>query len=95
MQVLRRNKKMLKPAILNFLRRKKEELKKRLAEIDEKLNQFRSKYGDIEQFSTKLPDDFQSHEIWFEWKSLIELRDAINKELVEIDRAIKEVVEEI
>jgi len=92
-QVFERNREVVKPAIINFLRRRKEELRRILDDVEEKLSRFREKYGDFREFESTLPNDFKSHEVWFKWKELIRVREEILKELGEIDRAIKEITE--
>ena len=93
--LLEKNKDIVKPAIINFLRRRKEDLRRTLSDVEQKLSEFREKYGDFREFESTLPNDFNSHEVWFEWKELIGMREEILKELEEIDRAIKEITQRV
>ena len=94
-RIFEKNKEIVKPAIINFLRRRKEELRRMLDDVEQKLSEFREKYGDLREFESTLPNDFNSHEVWFEWKKLVRMREEILRELEEIDRAIKEIITRI
>jgi len=60
--------------------------------VEQRLDELRAKYGEFGGFESGLPDDFSSHEVWFEWRSLIRMREAIIEELKDIDKAAREII---
>ncbi|MGQ4891280.1 MAG: AbrB/MazE/SpoVT family DNA-binding domain-containing protein [Candidatus Njordarchaeia archaeon] len=93
-KLIRRNPQLFKGAVLNFLKKRKEIILKDLRETEEKLEKMEKKFGSYESFSKSMDDSFGSHEIWIEWKSLIELRNKLKQELKEIDEAYRNLIDE-
>lgn len=92
--LIKKHKELFRSVALRFLKERKKAILRELSDIEEKLKKFEAKYGNFEDFSSSLPDDFSSHEIWFEWKSLIELKRELEDELKDIENATKEVIGE-
>ncbi len=65
-RLLDRNKEIVKPAIINFLKRRKGDLRHMLSDVEQKLNELRKKYGDFRVFKSAHPNDFNSYKVWFE-----------------------------
>ena len=93
--VIKKNKDLIKPALIDFLRKRKAELLRELKDIEAKIREYEDKWGDFEEFEKKLPEDFESHETWFKWKALLRLRKEIAEEIKNIDRALEEIIREL
>ena len=94
-EIIRKDKKLYKSILIRFLRERKLSILRELEEVRRKIRSFELKHGDFEEFSKSLPDDFESHEIWFEWKSLIELEKELERKLADVEKAIREVIGEV
>ena len=65
------------------------EIKKRIYRLEEEHKM------KLEHFEKTMGDSFEEHEIWFEWKSLVELKENIEEELRELRKTLKEIIKEI
>ncbi len=91
-RIIRKNKELFLSVAIKFLHERKNRILKELSDIERKIKEFERKYGCFESFSSSLPNDFEYHEIWFEWKSLLELKKELEKELKDIEDATKEII---
>jgi len=91
-----RNRVLFKAALFEVIAKRCEQLLHELEEVEKKIKEFEEKYGvKFEDFEKNLPDSFEAHEIWMDWKSLVETRKAIEEELNEIDEVRRGLTEEI
>lgn len=91
-----KNRVLFKAALFEVIAKRREQLLHELEEVEKKIKEFEEKYGvKFEDFEENLPDNFEAHEVWMDWKSLVETRKAIEKELNEIDEVRRELTEEI
>ncbi len=93
--VIKKNKDLIRPALIDFLRKRKAELLRELRDIEAKIREYEDKWGDFEEFEEKLSEGFESHETWFEWKALLRLHKEISEEIENIDRALEEIIREL
>ena len=91
-----RNRVLFKAALFEVIAKRCEQLLHELEEVEKKIKEFEEKYGvKFEDFEKNLPDSFEAHEIWMDWKSLVETRKAVEEELNEIEEVRRELTEEI
>ena len=91
-----RNRVLFKAALFEVIAKRCEQLLHELEEVEKKIKEFEEKYGvKFEDFEENLPDNFEAHEVWMDWKSLVETRKAIEEELNEIDEVRRGLTEEI
>jgi len=91
-----RNRVLFKATLFEVIAKRREQLLHELEEVEKKIKEFEEKYGvRFEDFEKNLPDNFEAHEIWMDWKSLVETRKAIEEELNEIDEVRRGLTEEI
>ena len=90
----KRNKELFRSIIIKFLKEERRGIQKELSEINRKIEAFEKNHGNFDTFSCSMQNNFDAHEIWFEWKSLIELRKELQKELKEIEETAREIIKE-
>ena len=91
-----RNRVLFKATLFEVIAKRREQLLHELEEVEKKIKEFEEKYGvRFEDFEKNLPDNFEAHEVWMDWKSLVETRKAIEEELNEIDEVRRGLTEEI
>jgi len=90
--LIKKHKELFKSVAIRFLRERKKAILEELSNIEEKIKKFEKEYGNFKEFSSSLSDNFSAHEIWFEWRSLMELKKELEKELRDIENATKEII---
>lgn len=93
-RIIKKNRELFRSIAIRFLKERRRGIQKELSEINRRIGAFEKKYGTFDNFSRSMQDGFDAHEIWFEWKSLIELRKELQKELKEIEEAARELIRE-
>jgi len=85
----------VKAAIITSIENKIEHLERELNEIKKRIYRLEEEHKmKLEHFEKTMGDSFEGHEIWFEWKSLIELKKSMEEELRELKKMFKEIVKE-
>ncbi len=72
-------------AIKSVAKTKLKEKEKRLKEIQSELLQLQKKYQmNYEDFAQQVPDSFEGHEDWMEWRYLIETQQRLSRAVAKL-----------
>jgi len=91
LKIIEKNKELFKGIALRFLKERRKQVLKELQEVEEKLGKFEEEHGSFEEYAGNLPDSFKAHEVWFTWKTLVETKKELERELADIEEATREV----
>ncbi|RLF07410.1 MAG: hypothetical protein DRJ69_07170 [Thermoprotei archaeon] len=95
-EIVKKNKPLAKAVILRVVSERRKYLLQQLEFLNERIRAFEEKHGaSLDEFEARLGDSPGEHATWFEWKSLVELRRAVEEELNELEEAYRRVAEEI
>ena len=89
-RLLSENPVLAKAVALEVVARRRRQLLGELRRIEERIREFESKYGaSIEEYDRTMGDSFEAHEVWFEWKALVEVRKSVEEELKGLERTLR------
>jgi len=95
-ELIKKNKPLAKSILLRAVAERRKYLLQELKRVNERMKAFEEEHGmKLSDFEKDMGDSVKEHETWFEWKSLAELKRAIEDELNELEEAHRRAIEEI
>ena len=89
-RLLSENPVLAKAVALEVVARRRRQLLGELRRIEERIREFESKHGaSIEEYDRTMGDSFEAHEVWFEWKALVEVRKSVEEKLKGLERTLR------
>jgi len=95
-ELIEKNKPLAKSIIVRTINERRRYLLQELGRLNERIRAFEKRYGmSLEDFEARMGDSVEDHEVWFEWRSLVEQKKAIEDELNELEEAYRRAAEEL
>ena len=89
-ELIEKNRPLAKSIIMRTINERRRYLLQELRRPNERIRLFEERYGmSLEDFEARMGDSVEDHEAWFEWRSLVEQRKAVEDELNELEEAYR------